>query len=286
MSSKPQNVTQVQSIDPMLKPYVTQGLENASSLYNQATALDAQGNLIQPAYYPGQTYVGMSQPTEASMLALKNRATQGNILNPAAQQQQLGTIGGQYLAGNPFFSGAFKGAAEQAGNVYNANVNSALSNASQAGRYGSGAMNTALGAAGTTLANSLSNTAGQLAYQNYGAERGMQQQAAQNAPSLAQQDYFDINQLAQAGQGYEGYSQLALQDALNRYNATQNAPQNALAQYMGYVTGSPQGSQTTSQVYKNPMAGIAGGAGIGGSLGGTQGALIGAGLGGLAGLLG
>jgi len=262
MSSKPQNVTQVQSIDPMLQPYVKQGLDIASGLYNQATATDAQGNLIQPAYYPGQAYVGMSQPTEAAMLALKNRATQGNVLNPAAQQQQLGTIGGQYLAGNPFFSGAFKGAAEAAGNAYNTNVNQALSNASQAGRYGSGAMNTALSGAGQTLANSLSNTAGQLAYQNYDTERSRQQAAAQNAPSLAQSDYYDINQLAQAGQGYEGYQQMALQDAINRFNATQNAPQNALAQYMGYVTGAPQGSQTTSQVYKNPLANVAGTAGV------------------------
>jgi len=261
MSSKPQNVTQVQSIDPMLQPYVTKGLDIASGLYNQATARDAQGNLIQPAYYPGQTYVGASEPTQAALLALKNRATQGNILNPAAQQQQLGTIGGQYLAGNPFFSGAFKGAAEQATNAYNQSVNQALSNASQAGRLGSGAMNTALGGAGQTLANSLSNTAGQLAYQNYATERGLQNAAAQNAPSLAATDYADINQLMQAGQGYEGYSQLALQDALNRYNATQNAPQTALAQYMGYVTGAPQGSQTTSQVYKNQLAPYIGAAG-------------------------
>jgi hypothetical protein len=261
MSSKPQTQTQIQSIDPMLKPFVEKGLNIATGLYNQATERDAQGNLIQPAYYPGQGYVGMSQPTEAAMLALKNRATQGNILNPAAQQQQLGTIGGAYLAGNPFFGGAFKGAAEQATNAYNQSVNSALSNASQAGRYGSGAMNTALGAAGTTMANSLANTAGNLAYQNYATERGMQQQAAQNAPSLAQADYYDINQLAQAGQGYEGYQQMALQDAMNRWNATQNAPQNALAQYMGYVTGAPQGSQTSTQVYKNALAPYIGAAG-------------------------
>jgi hypothetical protein len=258
MSSKPQNVTQVQSIDPMLKPYVEQGLKNATSLYNTSTALDAQGNLIQPAYYPGQTYVGASDPTQAALLAQRNRATQGNVLNPTAQTQQLGTISGAYLAGNPFFNSAFKGASEQATNAYNQSVNSALSNASQAGRLGSGAMNTALGGAGQTLANSLANTAGNLAYQNYATERGMQNAAAQNAPSLAAADYNDINQLMQAGQGYEGYSQLALQDALNRWNATQNAPQNALNTYMGYVTGVPQGSQTTSQVYKNNGANILG----------------------------
>lgn len=274
MSQKPQNQTQVQSIDPLLKPYVTEGLNEAQRLYGAA-----------PLYYPEQTYVGMSQPTEAGMLALKNRAVQGNVINPAAQQQQLGTIGGQYLGGNPFFGGAFKGAAEQAGLSYNNAVNQALSNASQAGRYGSNAMGAQLGAAGTTLANSLANTAGQLAYTNYGDERTRQQAAAQNAPQLAQQDYYDINQLLQAGQGYEGYSQQALQALIDKHNFEQNMPQNQLAQYMGYVTGAPQGSQTTSQVYKNPLAGIMGGAAIGGSVGGGPGALVGGGIGSLLGLL-
>jgi len=103
MSSKPQNVTQVQSIDPMLQPFVKQGLNNATSLYNQQTAVDAQGNLINPAYYPGQTYVGASDPTQAALLAQRNRAMQGNMLNPTAQQQQLNTISGDYLAGNPSY---------------------------------------------------------------------------------------------------------------------------------------------------------------------------------------
>jgi hypothetical protein len=268
MSQKPQNVTNVQSIDPMLKPYVKQGLDEAARLYGQ-----------QPNYFPDQTFVSASDPTQAALLAQRNRAMQGNMLNPTAQRQQLNTISGDYLAGNPFFSGAFQGAAQQAADAYNANVNQALSNASRAGRYGSGAMNTALGGAGQTFANALTNTAGNLAYQNYGAERGMQQQAAQNAPSLAATDYADINQLMQAGQGYESYQQQALQDRINRFNFAQNAPQNALAQYMGYVTGSPQGSQTTSQVFRNPLSGAIGGASLGGTFGGTPGALVGAALG-------
>jgi hypothetical protein len=272
MSQKPQNVTNVQSIDPMLKPYVKQGLDEANRLYGQ-----------QPNFFPDATYVGASDPTQAALLAQRNRAMQGNMLNPAAQRQQLNTISGDYLAGNPFFSGAFQGAAEQAANAYNANVNSALSNASRAGRYGSGAMNTALSGAGQTFANSLNNAAGQLAYQNYATERAMQNAAAQNAPSLAQTDYYDINQLMQAGQGYEGYDQLALQDRINRFNFEQNAPQNALAQYMGYVTGSPQGSQTTSQVFRNPFGSAIGGATLGGKYGGGPGAIIGAALGGLLG---
>ena len=91
MSSKPQNVTQVQSIDPMLQPYVKQGLDEAARLYGQ-----------QPNYFPGQTYVGASDPTQAALLAQRNRAMQGNTLNPAAQRQQLNTNSSDNLADNPY----------------------------------------------------------------------------------------------------------------------------------------------------------------------------------------
>lgn len=282
MSQSPKTVTNVQQIDPAIKPYVTSGLEAARTMYENPQQ-------YYPQYYQGQTYINPSDQTSAALLALKNRATQGNALNPTAQTQQLGTIQGQYLAGNPFFSGAFAGAAQQAGNVYNQSVNQALSNASKAGRYGSNAMGTTLGAAGTTLANSLANTAGNLAYQNYAAERAMQQQAAQQAPTLAQQDYYDINQLYQAGQQQEAYDQAKLQADINKWNYNQQIPQNALQQYMSYVYGAPMGSVGSQQVYANTGANLIGGAatlgGLGYKMGGTSGGLAGAGLGALLGLL-
>lgn len=278
MSQQPKTQTTVNQIDPTIQPYLKAGLETATTYFNNPEQ-------YYPQYFEGQTYVSPSAQTEAAQLALTNRATQGSALKPAATTQQLGTISGAYLGGNPFFSGAFQGAAQQAGMQYNQAVNQALSNASSAGRYGSNAMGTQLGAANTAFANALANTAGNLAYQNYAQERAMQNQAAQMYPQLAQADYYDINQLAQAGQTAESYKQAALQDAINRWNYQQNQPQNALQQYMSYVYGAPMGSVQSQQVYRNPMAGVIGGAGIGGSVGGVPGALIGGGLGGLLGLL-
>jgi hypothetical protein len=253
MSQSPKTITNVQQIDPAIKPYVESGLQAARTMYENPQD-------YYPQYYGGQTYVNPSDQTSAALLALKNRATQGNMLNPNAQAQQLGTIQGQYLSGNPFFGGAFAGAAQQAGNVYNQSVNQALSNASRAGRYGSNAMGSTLGAAGTTLANSLANTAGQLAYQNYDAERSRQQAASMAAPSLAQQDYYDINQLYQAGQQQEAYDQAKLQADINRFNYNQQIPQNSLQQYMSYVYGAPMGSVGSQQVYANTGANLLGGA--------------------------
>ena len=275
--SQERTQTTVTQVDPTIQPFLKGGLAEAQRLYGQPAQ-----------YYQGATYVGPSESTEAALLAQRNRAIQGNVLNPAAQQQQLGTISGAYLGGNPFFQGAFQGAAQAAGREYNQAVNQALSNASRAGRYGSGAMNTALGSANMALANALSNTAGNLAYQNYGAERARQEAAAAGAPQMAMADYADINQLAQAGQTTESYQQAALQDAINRWNYYQNLPQNQLQQYMGYVFGAPRGSVQSTPVFRNLGGSALGGAATGAALGSAipgVGTAIGAGLGGILGLL-
>lgn len=275
---QPKQVTQTQRIDPMLKPYVQFGLSEAQRLYGQA-----------PEYYPGQTYVSPSTATQQSMLALQNRALQGSALNPAAQQQQLSTIRGDFLAANnPYLSAAMQGVTQTATQGYNQAVNQALSGASRAGRFGSGAMNTALSSAGNTLANQLANTAGQMAFQNYAQERARQEAAAMNAPAMAQADYFDIAQLGQAGQINESYQQAALQDAINRFNFQQNLPQNQLNQFLSQVYGAPRGAQVSSPVFRNTGGSLLGGAATGAAIGNAipgVGTGIGAGVGALLGLL-
>ncbi len=228
--------TQVQGIDPMLKPYVTYGLNEAVDLYKSGV----------PNYYPGQTYISPSQQTQAALQAQQTRALQGNPLLPAAQQQQQAVIGGQYLANNPFFNQALQGAGQAATAQYFDAINQAQSGASQAGRYGSGAQSNLFNRAGTTLANSLTNTAGNLAYQNYGAERGRQEQAAAGAPQLAMADYGDIAQLANVGQTAEDYQQAALQGDIARFDFEQNLPYQKLSNLLGAVYGAPAGSVVQS----------------------------------------
>jgi hypothetical protein len=228
--------TQVQGIDPMLKPYVQYGLNEAVDLYKTGV----------PNYYPGQTFISPSQQTQAALQAQQTRALQGNPLLPAAQQQQQSVIGGQYLANNPFFNQALAGAGQAATAQYFDAINQAQSGASQAGRFGSGAQENLFNRAGTTLANSLANTAGNLAYQNYGAERGRQEQAAAGAPQLAMADYGDIAQLANVGQTAEDYQQAALQGDIARFDFEQNLPYQKLSNLLGAVYGAPAGSVVQS----------------------------------------
>jgi hypothetical protein len=223
-------------IDPAVRPYVTWGLEQARNLYS------GQG----PQYYPGQTYVGPSGQTTSALSSAEQIATGGNPLLQGALQQQQDVISGQYLGANPFLEAALRPGQQAATQAYQQAIGSTRSNASMAGRYGSGAQNQLEGMSQQNLANALANAAGQAAYQNYAAERGIQNQAAQYAPTLSQARYQDVNQLLNLGQIGEGYQQQALQADIDRYNYEQNLPYQQLANYSALIQGTPMGQTSTT----------------------------------------
>jgi hypothetical protein len=225
-------------LDPTVRPFVEYGLQEAKGLYQTPG----------PSYFPGQTYIAPSAQTTASLQAATNRALAGSPLTQAGQAQQLGTVSGQYLsAGNPYFTQALAGPTQQATQAYNDAIRAAQGTASMAGRYGSGVSADIQNRAAQTLSNTLANKYGELAYQNYATERGLQNQAAVNAPQMAAADYADIQQLANVGKTAEGYQQTALQADIDRYNYEQNLPYQKLASYLGAAYGAPMGQVSTSQ---------------------------------------
>jgi len=225
-------------LDPTVRPFVEYGLQEAKGLYQQPG----------PDYFPGQTYVSPSQQTTLALQAAQNRALAGSPLQQAAQQQQLGTVGGQYLsAGNPYLSAALRGPTQEATQAYNDAIKAAQGTASMAGRYGSGVSADIQNRAAQTLSNTLANKYGDLAYANYAAERAAQQQSAFNAPQMAAADYADIQQLANVGKTQENYSQTALQAAIDKFNFEQNKPYQKLQAYLGAAYGAPVGQVSTTQ---------------------------------------
>ena len=224
-------------LDPTVRPFVEYGLGEAKNLYQTAG----------PDYYGGQTYVGPSSQTTQALGLAGQRALAGNPLIPAAQQQQLRSIQGDYLsAGNPYFQQALAGPTQQATQAYNDAIKAAQGGASMAGRYGSGASADIQNRAANTLATTLANTYGNLAYGNYQQERGMQNQAVMNAPGLAQADYGDISQLANVGKTAEDYQKTALQADIDRFNFEQNKPYQKLSSYLGAAYGAPMGQVSTT----------------------------------------
>jgi hypothetical protein len=235
-SPKPQTSTTSSGIDPSVLPYVTYGLEKAKNLYS------GEG----PQYYQGQTYVGPSGQTTSALGSAEQIARGGNPLVSGALQQQQDVIGGQYLGANPYLEAALRPGQQSAIQAYNQAIGGTRSQASQAGRYGSGAQNQLESLSQQNLANALTNQAGQAAYQNYAAERGMQNQAAQYAPTLSQARYQDVNQLMNLGQIGEGYQEKALQADIDRYNYEQNLPYQQLANYSALIQGTPMGQTSTT----------------------------------------
>lgn len=210
-------------IDPALSPYRDMAMQGAAQLYGQGTPQYFQGQnwvdpsaatqqalqLAQSRAISGSPLLASAQDSIANMTGSVNPAVSGyqsisgtyrdpsssfyqGVMNGSQQNGAMDylkrTANGDYLNGNQFFDGAFKHATQSAQNQFTDSVNSALSSASAAGRYGSSALGNVLDRANQTYARSLNDTAGSLAYQNYAAERGMQEAAIGNMGNLYQQD--------------------------------------------------------------------------------------------------
>ena len=230
-------VTTTTSIDPTIQPFLSYGLTEGQKLY--------QGG--GPQYYGGQTYVSPTISTQTGLQALEARSRLGNPLLQSAQNQLQSTVSGGFLGGNPFFQGAFHPAAKAAETQFKTTLGDIASKASLAGRYGSGAMGSLQDRATGAFGQSLANTAGTLAYQNYADERARQQAATMAAPAMAGADYQDINQLLQAGQIREGYQGQQIGADMQKFNFLQNQPQQNLQNYLSLVYGNPLGRVTNQQ---------------------------------------
>jgi hypothetical protein len=232
--------TTTSQIDPTIQPFLSYGLTEAQRLYqaggpqyyagqtfvspSQTTqtglqALEQRATMGNPLLGAAQGAVqgaiqGQQNPAAQMYANIYGQAASnpsnqfftglmGGTQNPAMAGTQA-TASGQFLSGNPFFQGAFNPAAQAATQQFQTAIGDIGSAASKAGRYGSGAMGTLQDRASSQLAKSLSDTAGQLAYQNYAAERGMQESAQGRLGALAQQNI--ANQMAGAtglGQNYQ-----------------------------------------------------------------------------------
>ena len=249
--------TVYQNLDPSQAPFVKYGLDEAVKLYESGS----------PMYFPGQTYVGPSEQTQTALDAAQTRALTGNPLVPAAQSQLQSTIEGDYLsATNPYFANRFATAANAAEQRYFDAMNQINSQASMAGRYGSNAMGQLQDRATSQFAKSLTDTAGELAFNNYAQERARQLAASQLAPLMAEADYSDIDKLLNLGSIAEGYQGAALEDSINRFNFEQGLPQNKLQNFLSAAYGAPMGSMQTSSIPRGGMQGLLGGALTGAAL--------------------
>ena len=269
-------------IDPALRPFLTQGLERARELFLTGP---------QPTFFPGQTYISPSAQTEQALAQQEALATGAQPTLQQAQQAyqaSLGQIGqtaaGGFLQGNPYQQAMLAAATRPLTQQFGEQVLPGVASLySRAGRYGSGAMERALGGATEAYGRALGDVSANIVGQDYARERGLQQQAqlgqaqlAQAAPSFYQQQFLPSQTLAQVGAAREAIAGQPLQEEMARFQFGQQQPIQSLMSYLSSVYGTPLASygQQTTQLPENKFMGGLAGAGLGylgGSLfGGTS----------------
>jgi hypothetical protein len=289
-------VSTTSSIDPGILPYITTGLERAKTLF-----LGGQ----QPSMYPGQTYISPSQETLTALDEQQRIASQASPTLQTAQNAYMQSYGGLantaaggFLQGNPYQQQMIAAATRPLMQQYSDQVLPGIASLySKSGRYGSGAMQGALGQATEQYGRALGDVSANIVGTQYDQERARQQQAmmgltniAQAAPSIYGQQYLPSQQLAQIGAQREAIAMQPLQEAMSRYSFGQQLPYQQLSGYLSSVYGSPTASygSTSQNMSSNPTVGAIGGALGGGLLGSSIGGAfgfpnLGAGIGALGG---
>jgi len=223
-------------LDPNVVPYVKDALSEQQRLYREGA----------PEYYGGQTYL---DPNSQQQQAINMMTANAGVNNPMLQNatnlnNQM--IQGDFLQNNPNFDAVMNTAGRKATDAYNNAMQSTNSNASMSGRYGSDAHARMASNNSSNLAQSLADTAGQYAYQNYAAERGNQINAMNNAQNVASNQTFGANQLMNAGNQQAGFDQTALNADIARHDYGENAQAQLLGNYTNAVWGAPGGSTSTT----------------------------------------
>jgi hypothetical protein len=261
--SAPSRTTTVTEPPAFIQPYMQYGAQQSRGLYETGG----------PQYYGGNTVVPFSQQTENALGMTEQRAMNGSPVNTAAQDYATRTLntsptsqfGG---ASNPYLDATFNKAADS--------VQQRLGT-----QFAGSGRN--LDASRAVNADELNNLATNIYGGAYESERNrmaqdIEQQRSRQfgmaglAPTLANQDYVDINALHGVGGQVEDLTGRLMEDQAARWDFSQNAPQMNLDNYIARITGAYPGQNATqtTPTHRNRAAGavggIATGAGIAGGL--------------------
>jgi len=275
-----QTTNTVQKADPWVgaQPFMSDVLANAKAQFN------APG----PTFFPQNTVGPQAAETLQAQQLAANRAIAGSPIEQAAQAENLRTTTGQYLGlspaqplwnatmrgdflnANPYLNSMFARAARPVTQQFtDAALPGISSMFSQAGRFGSGAQQTAVNNLVDTYGRTIGDMAAGIYGGNYQAERQLQagaaneadqsfsrerllqQQATGMAPATAATDWQNIGQLSNVGADREAFAQRLVNDAVARWDFAQQTPAQKLAQYNALIQGGLQFPSTTGMSTAN-----------------------------------
>ena len=238
------------------KPYLERVLGEAETLFDAPST-----------FFPGQTFIDFSAPTQAALDAGEARAMAGTPLTPAttasvlrgldfsnpATDMLMKTARGDYLEeGNPYLDAALQPVRDRV-----------MGEFSRGNRLGSGANISALTSAMAPVyaenyerERARQEAAAQALGRLGQGDAQIQQRAAALAPTAAAFDYDDIGRLAQFGQAREVKAAEQLADEMARFDFLQNEPLRRLQNFAGLVRGGTIGGEqsSTQPIYANPTS--------------------------------
>lgn len=175
---------------PMFQDLYRQGGQQAGADVFGSAAAGQMG--ISPAQF--QSLYSQAAPGVSSLYGDVARGGFQNLAMPGTAQ----TASGAFLTGSPYqqalIDQSVRPIAQQLGEVTLPGIQSAFS---QAGRYGSGAQQRAIGEAVERASRAAGDVATQIGFGTYGTERGFQEAARGQLAGLSQQDL--LNRLGAVG---------------------------------------------------------------------------------------
>lgn len=201
-------------------PWVAQQ-KPLKNLFSRAENLYQAGPI---RYYPGDTRADLSPTSQSALQGIALRGQQGSPLNRMSGQYVSDVLGGKYL--NQEAPG-FDAVARRAMDAVNSRIASR-------GRYGSGAHDAAV-----------ADSIGALRYQDYANQLARMDQAAALAPTIAGQDFIDLNAMLGAGDRYQTQLQDEIDADMARYSYEQEAPYDQLQRYQDFIMGNYGGTTQT-----------------------------------------
>lgn len=236
--------------------------------------------------YGGQTVAQFDPAQQQGLQMQQQRALAGSPVNDAASSELQKTLSGSYLSeGNPYLTGVIDKAQGDVVRNYTNAVRPALDSVdARSGSFGNSGVAQTGQEQQRQLGETLAGISTNLRGTDYANERNRMQGAIGMAPTIANQDYVDANQLIGVGDARQKLNQANLDDAYARFNEAKNYPQQQLSGLASILSGTGGGGQTSTSTSGKPSAASAtlGGGATGaaaGSMFGPWGAAIGGGLG-------
>ena len=234
---------------PWMEPYLQDYMARNQELANQ------------PYQASPQTYTGPNQTLQNAWQATANRAMQGSPVMSAANQQLQNIMGGGFMQGNPFLNDQISAAQGDLVRSWNTVQKPAWDTAMQrSGSFGNTGVMEAQQNAANDLQRNLGRIGSDMRFNNYATERGLMQNALGMAPTFANQDYVDAQQLTNVGNQMQGFDQAQANQNYQWWQEAQNFPRQQLATYGSALGAQTGGTQTQTAPDPSRASQLIGGA--------------------------